>query len=47
MVSGPVFDPKDAFEPLSTEGYSVGIPVLRIKKEVADTILSKSGKTYC
>ena len=45
MVSGPVFDPQDAFEPLNTEGYSVDIPVLRIKKEVADNILSKSENT--
>jgi hypothetical protein len=45
MVSGPGFDPKDAFEPLNTEGYSVGIPVLRIKREVADAILSQSKNT--
>jgi hypothetical protein len=42
MVSGPAFDPRDAFESLNLEGYSVDIPVLRIKKEVADIILSKS-----
>ena len=42
MVSGPAFDPKDTFESLGTEGFSVDIPVLRIKKEVADIILSKS-----
>jgi hypothetical protein len=45
MVSGPVFDPQDAFEPLNSEGYSVDIPVLRIKKDVADNILSKSKNT--
>ncbi|MGD0755351.1 MAG: M20/M25/M40 family metallo-hydrolase [Bacteroidales bacterium] len=45
MVSGPVFDPQDTFEPLNLEGYSVDIPVLRIKKEVADAILSKSNAT--
>jgi len=45
MVSGPVFDPQDAFDPLNTEGYSVDIPVLKIKKEIADIILSKSKKT--
>jgi aminopeptidase YwaD len=45
MVSGPVFDPQDAFESLNTEGYSVDIPVLRIKTEVADKILAKSKKT--
>jgi aminopeptidase YwaD len=42
MVSGPAFDPQDAFESLSTEGFSVDIPVLRVKKEVADVILTKS-----
>ncbi len=45
LVSGQVFDPQDAFEPLSSEGYSVDIPVLRIKKEVADAILAKSKNT--
>jgi len=45
MVSGPVFDPQDAFEALNLEGYSVDIPVLRIKKEVADKILLKSNNT--
>lgn len=42
MVSGPSFDPQDTFESLSTEGFSVDIPVLRIKKDVADAILSKT-----
>ena len=45
MVSGPVFDPQDTFEALNLEGYSVDIPVIRIKKEVADAILSKSNAT--
>jgi hypothetical protein len=45
MVSGPVFDPQDTFEALNLEGYSVDIPVLRIKKEVANAILSKSNAT--
>src|SRR5664279_5609191 len=45
MVSGPLYDQQDAFEPLNTEGYSVDIPVLRIKKELADVILSKSSNT--
>ncbi len=42
MVSGPAFDPQDTFESLNNEGFSVGIPVLRIKREVADAILLKS-----
>jgi Peptidase family M28/PDZ domain/PA domain len=42
LVSPPSFDPQDTFDPLNNEGFSVGIPVLRIKREVADAILSKS-----
>jgi hypothetical protein len=45
LVSGPVADPQDTFEPLNNEGFSVGIPVFRIKREVADAIISKAGKT--
>jgi aminopeptidase YwaD len=45
LVSGPVSDQQDAFEQLNNEGFSVDIPVLRIKREVADVILSKSKKT--
>ena len=42
FVSGPLYDSQDAFESLSTVDYSVGIPVFRIKREVADQILSQS-----
>jgi aminopeptidase YwaD len=45
MVSGKVFDSQDTFEALNTEGFSAGIPVLRIKRDVADIILSKSKNT--
>jgi hypothetical protein len=45
LVSGPVSDPQDTFEQLNNEGFSVGIPVFRIKREVADVILLKSKKT--
>jgi aminopeptidase YwaD len=45
LVSGPVFDEEDSFEPLSSGDYSVGIPVLRIKREVADDILKKTNNT--
>lgn len=45
LVSGPVSDPQDSFEQLNTEGFSVGIPVFRIKREIADVILSKSAST--
>lgn len=42
LVSGQSFDNGDIFDPLSKGGYSVGIPVLRIKRGVADAILLKS-----
>jgi len=46
LVSGPAFDPKDEMDTLTASNYySVGIPVLRIKREVADAILSKNGTT--
>lgn len=45
MVSGPAFDSEDKFESLSSSDYSVDIPVLRIKREVADLLLAKSRAT--
>ena len=45
MVSGPVNDNSDTFSGLSNEAWPVGIPVLRIKRNVADRILSSKGKT--
>lgn len=45
MVSGPLTDASDTFESLSSEGYSVEIPVLRIKRDVADKILIKTNNT--
>ena len=45
LVSGPVFDEEDSFESLSSGDYSVGIPVLRIKRKVADYILKKTNIT--
>ena len=48
MVSGPVFDAEGyILNLLAHEGYSVGIPALRIKREIADAILSKSRNTSC
>ena len=40
LVSGQSFDNSDSFDPLAKGGFSVGIPVLRIKRSVADAILS-------
>ncbi|MCX6326356.1 MAG: M20/M25/M40 family metallo-hydrolase [Bacteroidia bacterium] len=45
LVSGTAFDPLDTFESLNSGDFSVDIPVLRIKKGVADIILSKSKTT--
>jgi aminopeptidase YwaD len=42
LVSGPAADQSDTFEPLHVIEYSVDIPVLRIKREVADIILSET-----
>lgn len=43
MVSGASFDPQDEFEQPDNESYSAGIPVIRIKRNVADIILKRSG----
>jgi hypothetical protein len=45
IVSGPINDQEDSFEPLSSEAYSVEIPVLRIKRNIADIILAKTKTT--
>jgi aminopeptidase YwaD len=45
LVSGPVFDNEDKFEPISAPDYSVEIPLLRIKRERADIILKNTGRT--
>lgn len=45
MVSGPIYDTGDTFEPLNNEGFSVGIPVIRLKREIADLILADSKKS--
>ena len=42
MVSGQLFDPQDTFESMGNEGYSVDLPVFRIKKEIAEVILRKT-----
>ena len=45
MVSGPANDSSDSFDRLPGESWPVSIPVLRIKRNVADLILSGKGKT--
>jgi aminopeptidase YwaD len=45
LVSGPVFDEEDSFEAISSSDYSVELPVLRIKRALADYILKKSNST--
>jgi aminopeptidase YwaD len=44
LVSGPEFEQDDTFDSLTaSDYYSVGIPVFRIKREIADDILSSKG----
>lgn len=45
MVSGPIMDEQDSFEILPTGDYSVEVPVLRIKRNVADMILMANNTT--
>ena len=45
LVSGETFDNSDNFDPLKKDDYSIGIPVFRIKRQVADVILQKSKLT--
>jgi aminopeptidase YwaD len=42
LVSGENVDKEDTFEPFAKGEFSVGIPILRIKRTVADAILAKS-----
>ncbi|MGD0343086.1 MAG: M28 family peptidase, partial [Bacteroidales bacterium] len=44
LVSGTAFDSQDTFESLSSDDFSTDIPVFRIKRDVADIILSKTGE---
>ncbi len=45
LVSGPAGDAEDTFDGLAQGEYSVEIPVLRIKRSVADLILKKTNNT--
>ncbi|HLP73435.1 MAG TPA: M20/M25/M40 family metallo-hydrolase [Bacteroidales bacterium] len=45
FVSGKTADPEDRFEATGKEGYSAGLPAFRIKRNLADAILSASGKS--
>jgi Peptidase family M28/PDZ domain/PA domain len=45
LVSGPITDADDTFDGLSQGDYSVELPVLRIKRDVADLILNKTNHT--
>jgi hypothetical protein len=42
LVSGQGFDNSDTFDQLSKNAFSVGIPVFRIKRTVADAILQRT-----
>jgi len=43
LVSGELFDQKDEFENLRKGEFSVGIPVLRISRNVADYLIREEG----
>jgi hypothetical protein len=45
MVSGEKLDPRDEFEDLSRGEYSTGIPVFRIKREIANAIIKGENTT--
>lgn len=45
FVSGVNFDPKDDLTDLKRRKSTVGIPVLHIKRDVADILLKKAGQT--
>ncbi|MBI5008706.1 MAG: M20/M25/M40 family metallo-hydrolase, partial [Bacteroidia bacterium] len=45
FVAGPASDEQDTFDPLNKNDFSVGIPVFRIKRDVADQILSVARAT--
>ena len=45
MVSGLSSDKEDRFDPLPAGDYPLDIPVLRIKREVADILLAGSGSS--
>jgi aminopeptidase YwaD len=44
FVSGPVYDSQDTFDALNSGDFSVDIPAFRVKREIADMILTKTGK---
>jgi hypothetical protein len=44
LVSGSVYDPEDKLEPSEAEGFSLGIPVFRIRRDLANIILSETGR---
>ena len=45
LVSGESFDKSDNLDPLSKGDFSVGIPVFRIKRTIADALLAPSKQT--
>jgi aminopeptidase YwaD len=45
FVAGPASDDQDTFEPLNKNDFPVGIPVFRVKRDVADQILSVARAT--
>ncbi|MCD6347931.1 MAG: M20/M25/M40 family metallo-hydrolase, partial [Bacteroidales bacterium] len=44
FVRGPVFDPDDVLEFTKKKELAVGLPVVRVKRQVANDFISESGK---
>lgn len=44
LVSGNSYDPKDKLSTMDERGYDIGIPVIQVKRNVADMILNGKGK---
>ncbi|MFN8241138.1 MAG: M20/M25/M40 family metallo-hydrolase [Bacteroidales bacterium] len=45
LVSGEAFEKDDAFDPMTRTDYSVGIPAIRVKRSVADALVSSKSTT--
>ena len=45
LVSGVKYDPAEEFEPLLRADYPVGIPVIRIKRAIANLLLAQSNSS--
>jgi len=44
LVSGSTYDPNDKLSNMSERGYDIGIPVIQVKRDVANSILNGQAK---